>query len=194
MRDDILDAARELLAEKGSVDAVSVRAVADRVGVSPPAIYLHFATKDALFYQSCRRTYSELAERLVTAVAGGETVLERLDQMARAYIRFGLEQSGDYRVLFSGEGPPDGSPADDPGVQSFELLVGMIRGGIVTGEIRADLDPEAAAVAVWGAVHGVVLLVLERVRLGLFSMELPAEDKVVETLLGLIRAGLGSGG
>jgi AcrR family transcriptional regulator len=50
LREEILDAAEALLIEKGHPDAVSIRAVAARVGVSPPAIYLHFADKDELFY------------------------------------------------------------------------------------------------------------------------------------------------
>ena len=43
LREEILVAARELLAETNDADAVSVRAVAERVGVSTPSIYLHYA-------------------------------------------------------------------------------------------------------------------------------------------------------
>ena len=48
LRGEIVTAAKQLLADSASADAVSIRAVADAVGVTPPSIYLHFADKDAL--------------------------------------------------------------------------------------------------------------------------------------------------
>ena len=48
LRVDLIDAAVDLIAETGSVDGVSLRAAAKRAGVSPMAVYNHFADKDAL--------------------------------------------------------------------------------------------------------------------------------------------------
>ena len=48
LREEILDAAERLLIETGNRDAVSIRAVAEAVGVTPPSIYLHFADKTEL--------------------------------------------------------------------------------------------------------------------------------------------------
>lgn len=55
LRDEILDAATQLLLDTGHAKAVSIRAVAQRVGVTPPSIYLHFADKDALLDAVCAR-------------------------------------------------------------------------------------------------------------------------------------------
>ncbi len=50
----------DLLTETGSEDAVSIRAVAQRVGVSAPSIYLHFADKRALIDAVCEEVFEAL--------------------------------------------------------------------------------------------------------------------------------------
>jgi len=53
LREEILAAAERLLRETGDQEAVSIRAVADAVGVTPPSIYLHFADKTDLIFAIC---------------------------------------------------------------------------------------------------------------------------------------------
>ena len=53
LRGEILQAAMSLLQETGDEAAVSVRGVAQRVGVSVPSLYLHFADKQALIDAVC---------------------------------------------------------------------------------------------------------------------------------------------
>ncbi len=197
LRTEILDAVAELLVEKGHKDAVSIRAVAERVGVSPPAIYLHFADKDELFYQCCRAGFEELSRRLEEAARGGGSVLERLERMGRAYIDYALGRGPQYQVLMTGGEvgsiPPE-LMEDDPGLQAFAVLVGTIHEGIETGEIRDDQDPVALAVAVWAAVHGAVMLLLAQreaeaadspVRLAM-----PATDAIVDAVVTMVQTGI----
>ena len=61
LREEILEAATRLVAETGSVDAVSMRMIADAVGVSPPSLYLHFADKSELVFACCDAQFSRLA-------------------------------------------------------------------------------------------------------------------------------------
>ncbi len=42
LRDELLDAAEDLLIRHGAMDAVSIRAITREVGVTPPSLYLHF--------------------------------------------------------------------------------------------------------------------------------------------------------
>ncbi len=51
LREEILDATEALLLETGAAEQVSIRAVADAVGVTPPSIYRHFPDKDTLIYE-----------------------------------------------------------------------------------------------------------------------------------------------
>ena len=55
LRADLLTATERLMIEAGSADAVSIRAIADAVGVTPPSIYLHFPDKDSLILAVCER-------------------------------------------------------------------------------------------------------------------------------------------
>ena len=70
LREEILDATTELLLETGHAKAVSIRSVAQRVGVTPPSIYLHFADKDALADSKDVRGYARRRfQRLVVPFA-----------------------------------------------------------------------------------------------------------------------------
>jgi AcrR family transcriptional regulator len=57
LREDLLDATELLMIETGSADAVSIRAIADAVGVTPPSIYLHFPDKESLILAVCERHF-----------------------------------------------------------------------------------------------------------------------------------------
>ena len=70
LRDEILDATTDLLLETGHAKEVSIRSVAQRVGVTPPSIYLHFADKDALLDAVCARYFEKLDEEMQAAAAG----------------------------------------------------------------------------------------------------------------------------
>src|ERR1700677_473552 len=59
LRTALMEAARELLLELGDQDKVSVRAVTARAGVSPNALYIHFATKDELLDAVMHASYKE---------------------------------------------------------------------------------------------------------------------------------------
>ncbi len=76
MRDEILDATTDLLLETGHAKEVSIRSVAQRVGVTPPSIYLHFADKDALLDAVCARYFEKLDEEM-QQVAAESAVADR---------------------------------------------------------------------------------------------------------------------
>ncbi len=165
LRDEILDATeRLLLATGGDEAAVSIREVADAVGVTPPSIYLHFADKNELIFAVCERHFAELDRRLEEAAAGSDDPLESLRLRGRAYVRFGVEHPGPYRILFMSK------PASAPEwwtherVQesaSFMHLVGAIQRCLDAGAI-APGDPVQISVVVWAAVHGVTSLLISK--------------------------------
>src|SRR5262249_4490602 len=100
LRDDLLDATERLMLESGDADAVSIRAIADAVGVTPPSIYLHFPDKESLIFAVCERHFE--AFDLVIEEAGNSTddPVESLRRRGQAYVRFGLENPEPYRILF----------------------------------------------------------------------------------------------
>src|SRR3984957_18786360 len=69
LRGALMDAARELLLELGDQDKLSVRGVTARAGVSPNALYIHFANKDELLSAVMRASYQEWRAALSAAIA-----------------------------------------------------------------------------------------------------------------------------
>ena len=97
-RDKILDAARELFVTEG-YDGVSMRRVAEKIEYSPTAIYVHFADKNELFHELCQQDYSRLAEVFQSSTMSIDP-LERLKQIGRTYIDFGVHYPNHYKFMF----------------------------------------------------------------------------------------------
>ena len=78
LREEILAAGTRLLLETGDEEAVSIRAIAQAVGVTPPSIYLHFADKTELIYAICEELFRKLDDEMAAAAAGVDDPLEEL--------------------------------------------------------------------------------------------------------------------
>src|SRR5262249_11874316 len=112
LRADILAAAERLLIERGDEDAVSIPAVAEAVGVSPPAIYLHFADKAELIFAVCEEQFRALDRAVERAARRAKDPLESLRRRGQAYVKFGRDHPEQYRILFMGK-PKDAPPSFD---------------------------------------------------------------------------------
>lgn len=191
LRDEILDAAERLLIDTGSMDDVSVRAIVDSVGVTPPALYLHFEDKTDLFFEVCQRRFADFERALVAAAGSVDDPMQRLRALGRAYIRYGVENGEHYQLLF---GPRLVAAAegrdltDTPGMRAFLLLVDLIRDGVDQGRFR-DVDPYEASFAVWSSVHGAVMIVLAKAGLG-ESFPVPDVDAMADQIGDLVESGL----
>jgi AcrR family transcriptional regulator len=156
LREDLLDATERLMIETGRADAVSIRAIADAVGVTPPAIYLHFPDKESLILAVCERHYETFDSVIERAGTSTDDPVESLRRRGRAYVRFGLENPEPYRILFmtrtDGAHQPDARAG--AGASAFQHLVDAVQRAIDAGAFRS-VDPVLAATGVWTAVHGV---------------------------------------
>jgi AcrR family transcriptional regulator len=94
-RQEILDAALAI-ADKGGLDAVSMRTVAERVGVTPMALYRHFDGKTALLDGMLERIVTSLRPERVTG-----TWDERLTALAHAYRGVAKRHPWSAQLLFS---------------------------------------------------------------------------------------------
>jgi AcrR family transcriptional regulator len=101
LRQDILAAAAQLLTESGDAQALTIRAVAAACSVTPPAIYQHFADKQTLLRALLEQQFSVFRTVLHEAEADARGACDVLRRRCCAYVRFGAEHPGQYRVLFS---------------------------------------------------------------------------------------------
>jgi AcrR family transcriptional regulator len=161
LQGEILAAATRLLGATGDEDAVSIRAVADAVGVTPPAIYLHFADKDALIYAVCAQVFDMLDAVLEAADATTDDPVEALRGRGRAYVRFGLEHPEHYRVLFMSKRSRSAKHADAlaPGMVAFQHLVDAVQRAMDAGGI-APGHANLVATGIWTTLHGVTSLLI----------------------------------
>ena len=160
LRDEILTATEALLLRTGDVDAISVRAVAEAVGCTPPAIYLHFADKAELLVEVCGIRYRELAAFVQVACLGVEDPVESLRTSLRAYIQFGLEFPQHYRVLFMQPPVLDAAQWEElrmQGITGLDALVERCTRALETGRLR-NTDAHLMAVGLWAMAHGIVSL------------------------------------
>lgn len=160
-RDDVLGAAETLLTEEGP-GGLSVRRIADRLGVSRQIVYSRFGGKPDLV----RALHARGFERLTAAFAEVDEVpgtQAHVLAMAHAYRRAARAQPAVFELMFGTPVVgfvPDAS-ARAVAVESFEPVVAAARAWLVATGRRAT--PAAAltlARAVWAATHGVVALEL----------------------------------
>ena len=161
LRDEILEAASELLRRTGDEEAVSVRAVAQAVGVTPPSIYLHFADKDALLVAVCEHHYRALDDFVEERVAGIDDPVLQLGVRGRAYVEFGIEHPEHYRILFMNKTAAVVAERADrmESVSGFDHLYDNVQRCIDAGAVVED-DALLVATGLWTLVHGITSLAI----------------------------------
>jgi AcrR family transcriptional regulator len=185
LRDEILDAAETVLAQAGSEQAMSMRAVADAAGVSPPSIYMHFADKTDLVYAVCERHFTQLHEHMEEAASAFADPLARLAARGRAYVQFGIEHAEQYRVLFMGvDASASYTPERMSELAGFQSLVDDVSAAMDAG-VLAKRDPTLVAVGLWANVHGITSLVVSKP-----SYPWPPIEELVDHVLAVHAAGL----
>ena len=162
LRAEILEATERLLLETGSEEAVSIRAVADAVGVTPPSIYRHFADKTALIFDVSALHFTALENRLREATEGVDDPVDRLVALGRAYIEFGVANPEPYRIMFMTR--HDHVPQEYVGDElaksaAFNMLLECVEAALAAGRLRTDLgDAYELSLGLWARVHGLVSL------------------------------------
>jgi AcrR family transcriptional regulator len=168
LRTQILEAARDILSEQG-LDALSMRAIAERIEYSPATIYLYFRDKDELIREVVREGFTRLHDYfqagIRTAVQG--TPAGEYAAMGKSYAQFALENTAYFRVMFElpavaqMECPAvemEGSPpmTDAP---SFDTVVCSVQRAVDAGALNVR-DAARGAVIGWGLIHGLTSLYL----------------------------------
>ncbi len=180
VRREAKQAALDQLAQAGP-EGISISAIGKQLGVSGPALYRYFASRDQLLTELVIDAYHDLADALAAASrASGHEPRARLEGLARAYRAWALAQPHRYGLLF---GPPlPGYDAHakrlvDAAQQAMNQLLGILpEFGDATIEPPAEplasqlaawaqphdpgIDPATAlrAILIWSQLHGIVSL------------------------------------
>ena len=156
----IIVAARELLDQEG-IAAVAMRRVAERVGITPMAIYRHYADRATLLNAVADEGFHELATRVQTLQLKG-SVEHRLMQLGDVFLDVALKFPKLYELMFlvpragARVYPKDFKAGRSP---TFNPAVKILEEAMRAGELQPD-DPVEIAFELSALSHGLILLYL----------------------------------
>ena len=150
--DEIIDAAASVFAERGYHGA-STQDVADRLGMRQASLYYYFPSKESALEQVCLRSVGDFVEPAQAIADGPGGAAEKLAAIIRSHLA-PVESRGDYVRCFLRERrflPRDSARRIRRVARRYEsILQGVIVAGIAAGELRRDIDPRLATLALLG--------------------------------------------
>lgn len=159
LRDEIIDAAINLVLETKELRPPSIREVARKIGVTPPSIYLHFADKDELMDAVCGQYYQRLDDIMVAAARDQQTALERLHAQGMAYVRFAIATPLMYRLATAAQ--PEGELDETMASAAFDHLHNGVKELVAEG-LYPEGDTVAMALQLWVAAHGIASMLVTK--------------------------------
>ncbi|MBV7266073.1 TetR/AcrR family transcriptional regulator [Erythrobacter ani] len=158
LREAILEASLEILDEDGA-DAITIREVARRTGVSHAAPVNHFKDREALLTEVALGLYAELSQAVSEKIdEGSGSGLERVEAFAFALISYGIARPHRYRMLWRHD-------LIDTKDRRLAMLADGLYDRLVEeiGVARSDgdFDNHTVAIGLWSMAHGYVSLRLD---------------------------------
>lgn len=163
LRAALIDAAERQI-EAGGLSSLKARALAQESGCSVGAIYNLFADMDALAMAVNARTFRRLGSFVSAKVteAANDAPNAQMVTMSHGYLEFAVAHTNLWRALFDLEMSVDG-PVPDWYLVELRAVFALIAAPLA--KIFPDMDEDARNLmvrALFSAVHGIVLLGLER--------------------------------
>jgi len=173
IREKILDAALTIISEHG-YKFFSMRKLAGRLDMSATTIYNYYSNKDELYLMILTKGFDMLYNALLEIFNACENPLEKLREMIRAYVSFGINNAHYYNIMFTSDAPKyrDYIGTDIEPVAYFEKQTALQLVDIATNGlqelagINPGIDPGDArytAIKIWSFLHGIIVLSNSRV-------------------------------
>jgi len=164
-RAEILEAAERIFVAEG-YEGATIRKIADEVGVSSTALYMHFQDKACILHEIVEATLGSLLVQNTEIAARPLDAVVRTKMMLDAYMHWGLAHPNAYQLVYCTRGPvtTDETPPEhtsDLSSQCYEAFSGVVREVAASGRLRTG-SADSAAQALWMACHGVVALLISR--------------------------------
>ena len=205
LRTEIVTAAAELLDEAGTEQAVTLRAVARRVGIAAPSIYPHFPDRQAILLAVVQDAFAELAEVLRATMETGtgpemsdeDGSVARLHAVCAAYLDFAATRPQRYRVMFGGlwnagealdSAAVSAAEVTELGQEALGFFVTALDACVSAGS-STTTDALADAIALWLGLHG---LAHQRAVTAAFPWPPDIAERLIASLAHLTRPTPGS--
>lgn len=183
LHEALVRAARQAVERVGH-GAISLRQVADRLGVTQPAMYRHFTDKGALLAEVAKRADHELEAAMAAAMQDKPDPFETIRGGARAYVGWAYAHPNLFR-LTSSRVPAEHRTGPRPTLSREHYFYGM--GGVIP--IDDPLLADAFRVS-WAMVHGLANLVIEHVfqLVDTDDERLAVADQAIDCYVEMLRA------
>ena len=167
-RDDIFSTALDMFLRLG-YDGTTLDAVAETVGVTKPAIYYHFKSKDELFKELFRGLFNDMAEGYLSIFNADVSVTEMLDAtfgtLSMVEKEFASPGSDSIELAYlplmldgARRFPELSELIDSFYARSIEGITAQLEAGKTKGEVREDLDSRMAATVLVAQFEGLILV------------------------------------
>lgn len=189
LRNTLLAIAIEMLAKNG-VQSLSLRKIAQQVGVSHNAPYMHFADKEALLVAIAEEGFRQLSTEVDSAISQTDhSIRQQLIAASQAYVNFALNHPNHSHVMFR---PFDATKYPDllkVSQASLNQLFALVKSGQERGELSTAANTHEMTKAIWAMVHGVSAISIASQTTVLLPEKASVED-VVSTFITFLIDGL----
>lgn len=184
-RAEILAAAERIFVDHG-YEGATIRKIADEVGLSSTALYMHFSDKSEILHEICERAFEQLLTMNRAVLDEPGTPDQRMRRLMQSYVRFGFENPNAYRLVYMTrpvEAQQAQSAAQSLGYELFGAFVQVVEEAATEGRLRGET--RVTAQALWAGAHGVVSLMITKPYFDWVEREL-----LIDTLLDALFVGL----
>jgi AcrR family transcriptional regulator len=160
-RQEIIWTARKLISAKG-MESLTMQAIAAEVGLTEGAIYRHFASKQEILLLLVEEIEETLLETLRKVQAEEGAPLERLERILKAHFSL-VERRGGISFIVIAEILRSQDKKLRRRVSAFldaylHVIKDVLQQGVESGEVRKDVDLDAAATIFLGLIQSSVTL------------------------------------
>jgi TetR/AcrR family transcriptional regulator len=161
-RRHLLQAALKSFADCGYA-ATSVQQIVDAARVSKPALYYYFKDKAGLFDALVDQAHDERYRLMQEAARRGQTLAEKLEEIAAAIFEFSVQNRELMRLAFAtafaaaGEAPGQ-TRCREKGKRTFEFVRTLIEGGQASGELDCHFSVDELAMGIYGQFNSYIMV------------------------------------
>lgn len=189
LRNALIAAGLDVLREQGA-EALNLREVARKAGVSHAAPYRHFADKEALIAAIATDGFRKLEAQLRKSLdSRRRTTAAKLIALGQAYVQFALNHIDHFRVMFTLHRERDAYPELHIASKAcFNVLVSMVAEGQAAGDLQAG-DPVLMSEIMWSSLHGMAML-LSHGQITLSDLRVSSADELTRRHVEWMLSGL----
>ena len=187
-RGEILVAAEQIFVADG-YEGATIRKIADAVGVSSTALYLHFRDKAEILSEICREAFEALHTRQAALISEHDDPMLRLRALLRCYADFGFHNVNAYRLAFMTYGAigidDEDSLTRKVGADLYQSFENGVDQALPSGTDKAKT--RVLAQLLWASVRGLISIIIVKPYIDWGDREV-----LIETQLDLLLKGLAS--